>query len=128
MLKKLLVTSLGLALSLPVAAMNWGFLEDAPAGHFTDGDWSLMGKTTQEALDQAADGDTRGWNNTKTGAFGTIQPLNTYDRDGVTCRLTEIFNSAKGAIGTSRFDFCKQPDGSWKVAPRRPPEASAPKE
>ncbi len=82
----------------------------------------------QEALDQAPDGDTRGWNNPETGAFGTIQPLNSYEAGGSNCRRTEIFNSAKGTSGTSRFDFCKQPDGKWKVAPRRPAAAPAGKE
>jgi hypothetical protein len=27
-----------------------------------------------------------------------------------------IYNNAGGASGTSRFTFCKQPDGDWRVA------------
>ena len=120
MLMRVIPAALGFALSLPAAAVNWGFLEDAPVARFTDGDWALLEETSQKALDEAADGDTHGWNNPESGAFGTIQPLDSYERDGSRCRRTEIFNSAKGAFGTSRFDFCKQPDGSWKVAPQRP--------
>lgn len=125
---KLLLAGLGLALSLPAAAVNWNFLEYSPASHFTEKDWDLMRQTGREALDKAPDGATRGWNNPETGAFGTIQPLNSYEAGGSSCRRTEIFNSAKGTSGTSRFDFCKQADGSWKVAPRRPGAVPAGKE
>ncbi len=127
MRNKLLLAGLGLALSLPAAAVNWDFLEYSPASYFTEKDWDRMTETGQEALDQAPDGDPRGWNNPETGAFGTIQPLNSYEAGGSNCRRTEIFNSAKGTSGTSRFDFCKQEDGSWKVAPRRPAQAPASK-
>ena len=116
---RILPTLLGLALALPAGAANWNFLEFSPANSFTDRDWELMGQTMDEALEKAADGDTRGWNNPQSGAYGTIQPLNTYEARGATCRRTEIYNNASGASGTNRFDFCRQEDGTWKVAPRR---------
>jgi surface antigen len=109
--------SIGLAISLPAVAVNWNFLQYGPAGQFTAEDWELLRQSGREALDKAADGDTRGWNNPATGAFGTIQPLNTYERDGAGCRRTEVYNHSRDSSGTSRFDFCKQSDGSWKVAP-----------
>jgi len=118
--KRLLPAAL-LSLSLPATAMNWGFLEDAPAGRFTEGDWTLVGETRQNALDQAHDGEAVEWHNTQTGAFGIIRPLDTHERDGTNCRHTEVFNSAGGKSATSRFIFCKQPDGDWKVAPQRSP-------
>ncbi len=111
---------IGLAVSFPATAVNWNFLEYGPASHFTPEDWELLRKAGREALDQAADGDTRGWNNPATGFFGTLQPLNTYEKDGASCRRTEVYNNAKDASGTTRFDFCKQPDGTWKIAPRKP--------
>lgn len=106
-----------LAVPLAVNAANWRFLKHSPASKFTDQDFALFTSAGQEALNEAPDGDTRGWNNPDTGAFGTVQPLSTYEADGSTCRKVEIFNSAGGFSATSRFDFCKQPDGTWKVAP-----------
>jgi surface antigen len=108
-----------LAFSLPAAAVNWNFLQYGPAGQFTDEDWEQLRQAGRGALDSAADGETRSWNNTATGASGTVRPLDTYQRDGSTCRRAEVFNSAGDASATTRFDFCKQPDGSWKIAPRQ---------
>ena len=112
---KILLVSLCFVLSLPAAAVNWNFLRFSPTRHFTDQDWALMRTAGQEALADAADGDTEGWSNPDTGAFGTIQPVNTYQIQGMTCRLTEVYNNAGGASGTSRFDFCKQADSTWTL-------------
>ena len=113
---------MGSVLSLPVSAVNWNFLEFSPASSFTEQDFELLKQAGREALDAAADGDTRGWSNPETGAFGTIQPLSTYEHQGTTCRRVEIFNNSSRASGTSRFDFCRHEDGTWKIAPSpRPP-------
>jgi surface antigen len=103
--------------SLPVSAVNWGFLQFSPTSHFTNQDWDLLRRAGQNALMRGADGDIEGWSNPATGAYGTIQPLDTTERDGATCRRTVIYNNAGGASGTSRFTFCKQEDGAWRVAP-----------
>jgi surface antigen len=116
----------GLLVSLPVAAMNWSFLKHAPVSHFTEKDWDLMGEAGREALANAPDGETVGWSNANTGAFGTIQPLKTYKARGTTCRRTEVYNNAGKASGTSQFDFCRQEDGSWHVAPRATSATTAP--
>ena len=83
MLKRVIPAALGLALSLPAVAVNWGFLEDAPVARFTDRDWALMEETSQKALDEAADGETHGWNNPESGAFGKtpriVEKLSTID-------------------------------------------------
>jgi surface antigen len=105
------------ALPLVVNAANWRFLQHSPASQFTEKDFELFTSSGEEALDEAPDGDNRGWKNPDTGAFGTVQPLSTYEAHGTTCRKVEIFNSAGGFSATSRFDFCQQADGSWKVAP-----------
>jgi len=111
---------MGLAVAFPATAVNWNFLQYGPANYFTAEDWELLRQAGRGALDQAADGDTRGWNNPDTGAFGTVQPLDTIERDGSICRRTEVYNNAKDASATTRFEFCKQPDGTWKIAPREP--------
>ncbi len=107
---------LGLLLSLPASAVNWNFLKFSAVNQFTDQDWELLRQAGREALSNGADGDTEGWNNPETGAYGTIQPLNTKQSRGMTCRRTEIYNNAGGRSGTSRFNFCKQEDGTWRVA------------
>ncbi len=112
--------AIGLFISMPAPAANWSFLQDTAVSQFSEQDWELFSKAGHEALDEAPDGETRGWNNPESGAFGTIQPLSSYQYLGMECRSTEFFNSVRNASGTSRFDLCKQED-SWKlVSPRVP--------
>lgn len=110
---------IGLAVSFPAAAVSWNFLQYGPAGYFTDDDWEQLRHVGRGALDDAADGEARAWSNPATGASGTIRPLDTQQRDEATCRRTEVVNNAKDSSSTTRFDFCRQADGSWKVAPRK---------
>ena len=115
----------GLGLSLPVWAGNLNFLKNGPVSKFTDGDWKIMQETTRSALDDAPDGEAVGWSNPESGASGTIRPMDSYDMDGMRCRRTELFNSAKGLSGNSQFDYCRQADGAWKIAtPPRSPAAN----
>lgn len=120
---RLLLVGLGLILSLPTTAMNWRFLRHAPVSHFTEQDWELMRTAGQEALTDASDGDTVGWRNPDTGAFGTIQPLKTYQVEGTTCRRAEVYNNAGGVSATSRFDFCQKDEGTWGLASPTPSKA-----
>lgn len=121
MCARILLFGLGLLLSSPVSAMNWSFLKHAPVSHFTERDWDLMREAGREALASAPDGQTVGWRNPDSGAFGTVQPLSSYEAQGMACRRTEVYNNAGGASGTSRFDFCQQEDGTWRVAPQAKP-------
>ena len=123
---RMLLLGLGLLLSLPLAAMDWTFLKNAPVSHFTDKDWELMRQAGREALANSPDGETERWSNPDTGAFGTVRPLTTYEARGTTCRRTEVYNNAGGVRGTSRFDLCQQEDGSWQQAPQRTSPAAAP--
>jgi surface antigen len=113
---KVLVAGLLLLISLPAVALNWRFLQYSPVAQFTDLDWDLLREAGKTALESGADGETARWSNPATGASGAIQPLSTTQRDGATCRLTVISNSVGGSSGTSRFTFCRQEDGSWRVA------------
>jgi surface antigen len=87
-----------LLFSSTVSAVNWGFLQYSPTSHFTEQDWDLLREAGRKALMTGADGDIEGWTNPDTGAYGTIQPVSTEEREG------------------SRFTFCKQKDGTWRVA------------
>lgn len=46
--------------------------------------------------------------------YGTIQPLDTAEREATTCRRTVIYNEVGSASGTSRFPFCNQGGGNWR--------------
>ena len=112
---RILVAGLALVFSLPASALNWSFLQYSPVTQFTDQNWELLRQAGEKALASGADGEIVRWSNPSTGASGSIQPLDTTQREGMTCRLTAISNSAGGASGTSRFTFCKQADGTWRV-------------
>lgn len=114
---RILVAGLFLALSLPASALNWAFLQYSPVTQFTDQDWELLRQAGEKALESGADDEIERWSNPATGASGSIQPLETTQKEATTCRLTVISNSAGGASGTSRFTFCRQDDGTWRVAP-----------
>jgi surface antigen len=113
---KVLIAGLLLLISLPAVALNWRFLQYSPVTQFTDQDWDLLRQAGEKALERGADGEIARWSNPATGASGSIQPLDTTDREGATCRLTVVSNSAGDASGSSRFTFCRQDDGAWRVA------------
>lgn len=96
-------------------ASNVQFLRDSPLSKMTTEDLTLMRATIRESLDQGVDGTSKRWENPKTGASGVVTPLKSFQRDGAPCRLVEIFNEAQGFSGRTRYDFCKQPDGTWKM-------------
>ncbi|UCE89755.1 MAG: hypothetical protein JSW10_02660 [Pseudomonadota bacterium] len=112
------VPALLLALCSTLAfASNWATMhEQGPISFFKEQDLALFERKVQEALDSTPDGATRSWSNEETGASGTLTPSASHERDGTKCRRLEIFNSAGGRQGRSVFNFCRQADGSWKVA------------
>jgi surface antigen len=97
------------------ALVGYRGLKDTPVSEFNEEDLSLFEKAHKEALKNRADGDTVSWKNPDTGASGTITPLKTDRIGGRDCRLLRIVNSAGGRTGDSRFWYCKQPDGKWKI-------------
>lgn len=99
-------------------AINLNFLnESAPAFHFTDDDFKIFLATVQNALNDKKDGEQLVWKNDKTGHAGLIKPLNTIIENGTSCRTALIFNRANNKKATTRYKFCKQPDGEWKISP-----------
>lgn len=111
-----ILTLLGLAATGPLFAQGfWPLLEDSPISRFSDEDLALFQAAQSEALEERPDGSAVSWENPDTGASGSLIPLKT-DRIGERrCRLLRIINHAGGFSGDSRFWFCKQPDGSWKI-------------
>lgn len=113
------LTCLVLALcAAPALASNWATLhEQGPLSFFKDQDLAMFEREVQKALDDTPDGATRSWSNEATGATGTLTPSASQERDGSRCRRLEIFNKAGGRQSRSVFNFCRQADGSWRVAP-----------
>jgi len=119
----------GLAIYPGTAAAfnNIGFMKDAPLTHFSGPDLALFESNTVEALNHTADGDVRRWQNPKTGSSGEIGVVKSLDRDGKRCRQTRVTNRARG-YAESTFDllFCREADGTWKVATPATPAAKPP--
>jgi surface antigen len=101
--------------STPAFSMDWSFLKDAPASHFSDGDFQMMTIAAHEALENEPDGAVHAWRNLATGDRGSLTLLSTNQVQGKTCRKVKIWNSAADQTAESVFTFCKQNDGSWKV-------------
>jgi surface antigen len=97
---------------------NLGFLHDAPASYFTERDWELVKGAVEDALRDAADGETVDWNNPDSGHLGTVTVLKTTQQQGMTCRTLKIYNEVESRSGDSYHRFCQQADGSWKAVPR----------
>ena len=98
------------------AAGAWSWMEQSPVTHFTPEDKQIMRKTAKDTLDNAKDGTKIGWENPETGHSGSVKPINTTERNGMTCRKTRFFNSAEGLTAIQIHRLCKQKDGSWKIA------------
>ena len=115
---KIVVLALTLSVvSFPTMAANWNWLKNSPAEAFTDSDWAMLKQTGREALEKGDNGTTALWLNHDTGHSGSITPLTKTDNNGLPCRKTKFFNSANGMTGSATFRLCKQPDGTWKIAP-----------
>ncbi len=115
----------GLAASFSVSAVNWNFLEFGAVNYFTDEDLEIFQQAIHDSLESVRDGEVKQWDNARSGAFGTLKPLSSYQAHGAPCRQMEIVNNVKQVSGTSRFDFCRQADGEWKIAPRSAKPAEA---
>lgn len=97
------------------AVSGLGFLSKSPIAYFTPEDSRLFKHALYEVLDKQPDGKTEQWKNEQTGHFGRIRSVSTSREHGTTCRRILLFNSAGGVTGKARFNFCRQPDGTWKI-------------
>jgi surface antigen len=111
------VLALGLTLPAALLAAQWNWLRDAPANYLTEQDWKILTSILDATLESGDDGREVAWNNPDTEHRGTVTPLDTAEEQGVTCRNTRVFNSAGGVTNSGVYRFCRQPDGTWKIAP-----------
>ena len=97
-------------------ASSFRFLKDgAPIADFTEEDFSILKQNLDSALENTPDRKKLAWKNSNTGHAGLLNPINTYNKDGLKCRRLRIINKADDKIAESAFNFCKQKDGEWKI-------------
>lgn len=120
----LMALMLSAAFTMPAHAVaNFGtysFLKNTPAQQFTDEDWKMFEDTLNGALNEAADGASKTWENPNTKASGEIKILKTVKKGDMDCRELKITNQSKDRKRTTGQIFCKQPDASWKVFTGKP--------
>jgi surface antigen len=103
--------------AVPAAqAFNLQFLQDSPDAYFTDPDWERERQAARSAVEAKADGESVAWENKATGNSGAITPLRSFaGKSGERCREARIARRAKKASGEAIYQFCQQPDGSWRI-------------
>ena len=113
-----IIAATTLLLSMSTTSFALGgleFLSKSPMAYFTPEDSRLFKKTLYDVLDNHPDGKTVKWMNQETKHSGKIKATKTYVQKGVNCRTVKLFNSAGGATGQGKYNFCKNDAGSWKV-------------
>ena len=107
------------------ASIAWGFnldfLAHDPLRYFTEEDDSMFEGVVLQALDNNPDGQASTWENPKTGASGSVTPLETFvdPQKGVTCRRVEIVDQAKGMTQKETVVVCEDTGVGWKLLPRQ---------
>jgi surface antigen len=92
-------------------------LRGLPGNIASDEDKEIMREAIVNALESQPDDVTTGWKNPLTGSNGIIRPVKTYERDGMNCRRLQLRNIIDEQTNDWMFNFCKTPEGDWKIAP-----------
>jgi hypothetical protein len=105
------------------AQSNLRWLKDAPAGRFTQKDWSLLQTAIRESLDPSSDGTPKSWRNDETGHSGKVTTLKKYTSEGKDCRQLQFDNAADGRTSSTRYKMCQEADGVWREVSSGAPAA-----
>jgi len=116
---RLIILTITALLSSAATAQNIGFLSKGPIAYLNDDDKAILSETLNQALENAADGDSVTWENPKTGHNGRIEILDTHEDYDTTCRTLRTHTSAAGREGGGVYRLCLADDKSWQFAPRR---------
>ena len=104
-----------LALAAPaVLADRNNVFASGPAAAMTKDDFDIAMSSLRDTLDKAADGDTRAWSSSATGAAGKITPRRSFKQDALDCREAHFETRAGGKTGSSDWILCKH-GGEWKI-------------
>lgn len=106
---------LSAAVIFPVEGANLRWLDHSPARFFTDADWQMLSEKSDEVLNTGEDGQEYSWSNPESGSSGSFLAEPAEDRGGAQCRLMTIVTQAGTASNSSRFTFCRQENGEWKI-------------
>jgi surface antigen len=88
-----------------------------PGNIASDEDQQIMREAIVNSLENQPDNITTGWKNPLTGSHGIIRPVETYEKDGMHCRKLRLRNNIDEQSNEWMFNFCKTPEGDWKIAP-----------
>ena len=110
----LLTLTFGLA-ALSCQASNWQWLHNSGLGNLSEADWRVMSQTLEEALDTAADGDSRHWNNPESGQQGEITILNTLKDTNPPCRQVRLSPDRNAGRDGKPLTFCKDAGKKWLI-------------
>lgn len=112
----------GLLAAAPAGrAMNLvPLLRDTPAELFTVQDYEYFDGALKKALDELGQDGAAQWENPETGAGGTVTVTQEFQRGGSGCKRLRVESRARQRRGYTVFDFCRQADGRWVLAPTAP--------
>ncbi len=110
---KILILALALA-SLGCQASNWQWLHNSSLGDLEEADWTAMSQALEDALDTAADGESRHWSNPESGREGKVVILNTLDEAQMPCRQVRFSPDGNGGNG-SPLTFCREAGKGWLI-------------
>jgi len=115
---KPLIALIALAAWLPDsghAAGEVAVLKDTVIAKFDDQDQKLLWARIDAALKAPQDGEPLDWKNDRTGASGTVTPLNRLTWEGLDCRRLKVVNRYRTMTGEGIYRFCEKPKGQWKL-------------
>jgi surface antigen len=90
-------------------------LKDTPAARFNNDDLALMKARVDQALKAEKEGEVLEWKNEKTGASGSVVPMNHLTWNGLECRRLRISNAYAELKAQGVYKFCQSPPGKWKL-------------
>ena len=115
MRRTLLVSILLLGLMPALSHAVWGWMRDSAIAEFTEQDWEMLKATTDDVLENAADGEQTNWKNAASGNRGAMKVIMSFQHQGLRCRRIAFLNiTHTGTRGRANYNLCDQPDGSWK--------------
>ena len=96
-------------------ASNLNFLKNSAIANMTEADVAILHDSIVQSLDELEDGKGAAWENPATGHSGNITILKSFTFRDHPCRTLKIDSQAGGQTGSGQFDYCKTPDGAWKI-------------
>ncbi len=105
LIRILVVTAASAMINAGLAA-NTSFLDDAVVARFKDDDVTMLMATIDGAL-ALPEGESKGWENAKTGAHGRVTVLGAHQAEARECRRLRVENHARGRSGSGVWEYCR---------------------